>query len=646
MMTRAALLTLATLLAACQVAPAKADKGEASADADKDKEKEGEKKDDAPAIPGMAGLGNLGPLGAMMAQKLEEPGPYDALKASAGFAKDKPHWLSMRLEGQVAEMTEVSLSLGGPPTPTLELEPFLARLAKAAADPQVKGLVLRIDELALDWSSAEELRAGLVAFKGGGARQVACHADMAFNPVYHLLSACDRVGLPPHGMITISGAAATPVHIKGLLDRLGIVADFIHVGAFKGAAEPLTRTAPSKEMEETLGAIVDQYYATQKKGLTEGRGLDEGAAVAAIDRALFHAEAAKEAGLVDEIAVFEDFRAGALAGSEWTTLKLKEGEGAFDFSKLQVFLGLMPPKTPQVPHVALVYALGNIIDGDGEGILGARGQIAGHTLATAIRRMADDDKIAAIVLRVNSGGGSAIASEQIAQAIVAAKARKPVVVSMGRVAASGGYYISTNATKIFALPETLTGSIGVVGGKLALDKALGRIGINTYHIGRGKRSALWSMMTPWTADERASMLEMMEAAYKIFVTRVAEGRGKTYEQIHEIAQGRVWTGAAARERGLVDELGGLEAALAEARSLAKVDASVALEVYPPEPTLKDIVASLGPVSLPIGMRAALAEIEAHAGEKVAAAVEDTLGKVMLLRAEPVLTVAFEPAIFE
>ncbi|MCA9660346.1 MAG: signal peptide peptidase SppA [Myxococcales bacterium] len=649
-MRSSTILALATILAACQP-PSSQAKGAAKEEAEDKDDKQGEdgdKKDESASSPfgGMGGLGQLGPLGAMMANKLEEPGPYDALKSSPGFKKDQPHWLTLELSGTVSEMKEISISLTGSPEPTLELQPFMKRLDKAAAEPNVQGLLLTFDGLGLDWSAAAELNAALRRFKGDGQRSIACHFDTAVNPTYHLATACDRIGVSPHGMITISGAAAQPVHLKGLLDRLGVVADFIHIGAFKGAAEPLTRTAPSKEMEETLGAILDQFYATQKRGLMEGRKVSEERAAELIDQALFGAEEAKAAGLIDDVAVYEDFRADALGGGEWTKLKLSETSEAFDMSKLQVFLGLAPPKTPKVPHVALVYALGNIIDGDGQGILGARAEIAGHTLSTAIRRMADDDNVAAIVLRVNSGGGSAIASEQITQAILEAKKRKPVIATMGRVAASGGYYISSNATKIYALPDTLTGSIGVIGGKITVEKALGKLGINTYHYGRGERSAMWSMTTPWTAGERESMRAWMTKAYDLFLERCAQGRGMTTEAVHEVAQGRVWTGTDAKARGLVDELGGLEEALAEARALAKVGDDVALEVYPPEPTLKDIVKSIGPMSAPFGVQAALAEIEATAGTKTAQAVAQTLEGIFSLRQQQVQARLFFPVVFD
>jgi protease-4 len=254
-----------------------------------------------------------------------------------------------------------------------------------------------------------------------------------------------------------------------------------------------------------------------------------------------------------------------------------------------------------------------------------------------------------VVLRIDSGGGSAQASELIWRAIAALRAKKPVIVSMSDVAASGGYYIACGATKIFALDDTLTGSIGVVGGKLALQNALARIGVNTFPMGRGKRATMTRSLGPWTDDQRAALRSTMEEVYRVFVGRVAEGRHKTPGDVQPIAQGRVWTGTKAKELGLIDEIGGLDAALAEARRLAKVDASSALEVYPPAPTLRDIVAGFGDVQSPLGLssdaaravQAAVAQLQL-VDPTVAAATEHLVKLVLSFRSSTIQAVAMLP----
>ena len=300
------------------------------------------------------------------------------------------------------------------------------------------------------------------------------------------MAACDRIGLAPLGDVAITGPAAMPIHVKALLDKLGITADFLHVGDYKGAAEPLTRDAPSKFMEETLGAILDRRYATLVDIIATERKLDAATVKGLIDTGLFPSDQAKAAKLVDEVASWEAFRDEAVgAQGAWTIIKLKaEHSDIESIALLMRFVGMVPLDRPTAPHVAVIYAIGDIVDGDGDGVLGARQQIASHTLVATLRALTDDASVKAVVLRIDSGGGSAQASELIWRAVADLKAKKPVVVSMSDVAASGGYYIASGATKIFALPDTLTGSIGVVGGKLAIGPALGRSSaVNTFSMG-------------------------------------------------------------------------------------------------------------------------------------------------------------------
>ena len=386
----------------------------------------------APATSPPAGnpLAALGPLTAMMAQNLEQPGPYDAPTKSKDFDKDATHWLTYDLKGPIDDLSPMSL-LGGGGEAT-ELRALTERLRKAAADPKVRGLVLRFDKPELDMASAQDLHSALLNFRGAsGVRRLVCHTDGASNIAYYVMTACDRIGLQPLGEIALTGPAATPIHLKGLLDRLGVEADFVHVGAFKGAAEPLTRREPSKEMLATLDAIIQQVYDSMIDALVLSRGFTRDEVVKIIDTGMFFADAAVAARLVDKVAPYEDFRAEVTEGAPWTRMKLKEGAGpaGFDLAKLQVFLGMLPATRPSEPHVALVYAVGNIIDGRGGGLIGARKEIAGRTLSAALQNLAADDKVSAVVLRVNSGGGSAQASEEIWRSVAALKLKKPVYVS-------------------------------------------------------------------------------------------------------------------------------------------------------------------------------------------------------------------------
>lgn len=558
----------------------------------------------------------LANLAKMLGEGLDKPGPYDEPRHSENYADGIDHWAVLELEGPIGEIESMSLLN---PEMTKPLRKLTDRIDALVADDHVKGIVLRTTNLPISITAAEELRQTLVAAKGK-VETLACHTEGVSNAAYHVLTACDQISVAPLGEVVVTGAAATPVHIKGLLDRFDIKADFLHVGAYKGAAEPLTRDAPSKQMLETLQGIVDETYETLRAGIVEGRGLTQAEAEAAIDEAIFVDKAAVDAKLADGIATWEAFLAETTGGAPWKLIRDKDDDGGAlaQLMKVQRFLGLVEPERPFGDHIALVYAVGNVVDGKGGGAVGAREQIASRTLSATMRALGNDDAVKAVVLRVDSPGGSALASEQIHAAVAEVVARKPVVVSMASVAASGGYYISAGATKIYASPTTLTGSIGVVGGKLVIGGALESFGVKAYEVGRGARAMLFSTMKPWTTDERAAIQSMMDTTYERFLEHVAAGRKMTRDEVHEIAQGRVWTGTAAKERGLVDELGGLDAALAAAAELGEVELSAGLEVYPGPPTLRDLVGSFGNVGLGPLDAGALADMSSWVGSGHAA----------------------------
>jgi protease-4 len=588
---------------------------------------------------GLSGLDLQGML-ERVKESIDTPGPYESPKQAKDFDEQKPHWGVLSLSGSIVERESFSLTGGSRGTELSTLATRLRALAKVEA---LQGLILRIDELEISMPDLVELRDAMQDFRNAH-KQLYCHVENASNTTYLVLAGCDKIGLAPLGSIVISGPAAMPIHVKPLLDKLAVEADFIHVGAYKGAAEPLTRDAPSKEMEETLGAILDQRYQSMVEDIATSRHLDPQAVKGLIDVALFPADAAKQAKLVDEVASWEDFRDAMKV--PWTKIEIEpdDKDQLASMVKLARFFGAMPPERPIGAHVALVYALGDIKDGDGDGVLGARQEIASHTLVSALRALAADDSVKAVVLRIDSGGGSAQASELIWATVEQLKAKKPVIVSMSDVAASGGYYIASGATKIYAQTNTLTGSIGVVGGHIAPSAALAKLGVNTFPMGRGKHATMMASLAPWSPEQKALMLRHMEQVYNTFVARVAQGRNKTVDQVLPIAQGRVWTGAKALELGLVDAIGGLDAALAEARKLAKVDADMALELYPPSPTLRDVLAGWGQVHAPLGAstEATLVASLRALDPRIAAAAERLLQLVMSFRTTPIQTVALLP----
>jgi protease IV len=628
----------AVVLASCQGSgggsPSTADRASGSAAAGDPWARQGDDRDD-----GIGGFDLQRGLAAI-AENLAKPGPYEAPTQSSGFDAAKQHWGVLALSGDVVERQALSLT-GGQGT---ELAVLTARLRELATQDELAGLILRIGGMSISLPDTIELRAAIHDLRKAG-KTVACHAEDADNASYVVLAACDRIGLAPLGDVEITGPTLLPIHVKSLLDKLGIRADFLHVGAYKGAAEPLTHDAPSRQTEETYAAILDRRYLTMVEVIAASRKLSPATVKELIDTGLFSAEDAREARLIDDVGSFEAFRREVTRDGPWTRLELApEATGQIAMAmSLWRFLGALPPERPTGDHVAVVYALGDIIDGTGDGVLGARAQIASGTLVAALRAIADDDAVKAVVLRIDSGGGSAQASELIWRAVSELAARKPVIASMSDVAASGGYYIACGATKIFALDDTLTGSIGVVGGKLAPREALARLGVRAFPMGRGKRATMAASLGPWTDDERAVIRRSMEAVYRTFVDRVAAGRRKKPDEVHAIAQGRVWTGSKARELGLVDEIGGLDAALAEARKLAKVDPEVGLEIYPPAPTLHDVLAGFGQVRAPAGIasdttRAALAALD----PAVAAATEHLVKLVLSFRSSTIQAVAMLP----
>jgi protease IV len=573
---------------------------------------------------------------AKIRDSVEKPGFYEPPEHSADYQADKPHWGVLKLSGDIVEREAFSFT-GGRGT---ELRQLIDRLRELAKDDQLRGVVLRVGTVAISLPDVVELRAAMHDFRAA-KKQLYCHTENVANAGYLALAACDKIALAPLGDVAITGPAAMPIHVKGLLDKVGIQADFIHVGAYKGAAEPLTRDAPSHEMEETLGAILDRRYDTMVEVIAKDRGIDAAEVKRLIDTGLFAADEAKAKHLVDEVAPFETFRDGTKA--PWTRLELepehRDQLGAY--LKLARFIGAMPPERPTGDHVAIVYAIGNIVDGDGDGLLGARQEIAAHTLVPALHALAADAAVKAVVLRIDSGGGSAQASELIWSAIAELKAKKPVVVSMSDVAASGGYYIASGATKIFALEDTLTGSIGVVGGRIAPAAALAKLGVNTFPMGRGKHATMMASFQPWTPDEKQVIETTMKQVYATFVGRVAAGRGKTTDEVEHMAQGRVWTGAKAKELGLVDAIGGLDAAIAEADKLAKVDPASDLEIYPPAPTLRDFIHGWGGVRAPFGLSAQM-EIARELDPRIAAAAERLVGLVLSFRDTHIQALAILP----
>lgn len=472
------------------------------------------------------------------------------------------------------------------------LHKVIERIEKAGKDDKIQGIVLKLDSPGMGRGKIEELRGALLRARKAG-KKVYALVDEVSNGDYLLATACDEIIMPASGTVSISGVRAEVTFYKDLLDKLGVKADMLQVGDFKGAAEPFTRSDMSPEFRQQFESLIDDVYQQMVETIAADRKLDRHRVRELIDEGLFTAAEAKEKGLIDRVAYEDEFRATLKEQSKADEVKLVKDYGKqkvdADFSGLGGFMKLMDMMAGREPReksgknkkIAVVYAVGVIMPGDSAtGLFGSA--LGGDTLVKALRDAEEDDKVAAIVLRVNSPGGSALASDLVWREVT--RIKKPIVASMGDMAASGGYYISMGADKIVAEPATLTGSIGVVGGKLALGGLMKKAGVNTEVVSRGKNSGWESIDRPFTESERAAWLKIMQDIYKQFTTKAAEGRKMELSKLEELAQGKLYTGRQAVEKKLVDQVGTLEDAIAEARKLAGIAESETIDrVILPKP---------------------------------------------------------------
>lgn len=455
----------------------------------------------------------------------------------------------------------------------------IKRMKRAAKDKKLNAVVILLRNPAIGRGKVHELRTAIEELRSTG-KQVWAQMEMATPADYLIACSCDKIIMPESGFMILPGTRAEVMFYRNLFDKLEIEPDMLQMGDFKGAAEPFMREKLSPEFRKQLDTVLSDFHAQMVEQIAAARGISESEVQDVIDKGLLTANDAKEAGLIDMIGYDEDWKS-ELVGGEDTELKLVEKYAKkqvnTDFSGMAGFIRMMElfsgskttSKKSKQDKIAVVYAVGAITTGKSASSLMGGQTMGSDTIVEALEKAADDDKVAAIVLRVNSPGGSALASDLIWNKI--RQIDKPVVCSMGDVAGSGGYYISMGCDKIFAEPNTLTGSIGVVSGKLALGKTMEKIGLTTDVISYGKNSGMFGINERFSDSERAVMRKMMEDTYEQFTSKAAAGRGMELEDLMKLAGGRVWSGRQARENGLVDEIGTLDDAIAAAQELAKMD---------------------------------------------------------------------------
>jgi len=483
---------------------------------------------------------------------------------------------------------------GAAPT---SMKSLLSRFKKARQDSDVRAVVLDIGHSTLGAAQVEELHAALMSFRAVD-KDVYVNSDTLTNWTYALSTAASHISLVPTGDIWLTGLYSESPYIRGALDKLGIVPVVEHCGDFKSAGEFLYRTGPSKPAEEMYAWLFDGLYDGLVGLIATGRNMKKDHVLALIDNGPYSAEEALKAGMIDAIQHRQDFIAD-LKSRYGKDVEVVTDYGQDDdmampednfFAMFEFMMNMMNP-TPKVytePSVAIVYVEGSISTGEAKpSPFGQSDGAYSTSIRKALDEAASEDTVKAVVLRVDSPGGSALASEIILDATKRVAAKKPLIVSMGNVAGSGGYYVTCASDMIFADRNTITASIGVISGKLVTTDAWDSIGINWHSRQRGKMAGMMSTSTTYSDEERAKIRHYMTNVYDIFKGHVVAARGDLLTKpIDELAEGRVFTGAQALELGLIDKIGGLSDAIKYAANRAKLG-DYDIRVIPEPPSLFD-----------------------------------------------------------
>jgi len=479
--------------------------------------------------------------------------------------------LALDLRAPMVDSARPAFDFG--PRPVTVMDTVLA-LDAAERDPRVKGVLLRLGSANLPIAQAEEIGAALKKFRASGKFVIAHSQGFVAAGLGDYLAAshAGEIWMQPRAPFTAAGEGGTQIFLRGLLDKVGAVPQIVKRADYKSAADQYMEKGMTPADREQTTRLLQSWYDTATADAAADRHLSRDRLIAALDASPQFAEGARAAGLIDRIGYDDDAQAAALAqaGSDAKLVPLaqfaraREGAAAFGSG----------------PRIALVEASGEILDGSAGGVDDV---IAGDTMAKAIRAATADKDVKAIVLRVDSPGGSVTASDQILDAVKKAQAAgKPVVVSMGGVAASGGYFISLSANRIVAEPGTITGSIGVLTGKVSVDRSLALAGVGTDTIGVGRNALYNSPFQPYSDEQLAALNREADVIYADFTQKVADGRKLPLAKVQAIAKGRVWSGADAKANGLVDTLGGFWTAADTAKRLAGLspDTRAAFRVYP------------------------------------------------------------------
>jgi protease-4 len=495
--------------------------------------------------------------------------------------------LVLNLEGDIPEVPAVDVEiplLQAQASPTVR--DLWTAIHAAASDSRIKAIALKPHNLSIGWAKLQELRENLTDFKRSG-KPVYAYLQTPGMHEYYLASVADRIYVSPDDYLRVKGFRVESTFIKGTLDKLGITFDVDHIGRYKDAGDALTRTNMSPETREVLNQVLDQIYGSFCNGVAEGRHKSAADIQALIDQGPFLAMPAKQAGLIDEL---------GYESQMYRDLASRAKTDKLDKVSYKSYVKTNPGTGTRI---ALLSGEGDIIRGKVDQPFGQGQVIASETFSKTIERVRNDNSVRGVILRVDSPGGDAVASDEILHELKLLAAKKPLVISMSDLAASGGYFISMTGNPIVAYPDTITGSIGVIYGKPNLHGLYDKIGVTKDMLTRGRFADIDSDYKPLSDAEKQKLHDGIMSTYRSFVTKVAAARKKTYDEIDPIAQGRVWMGAQAHKNGLVDRLGGLNVAVQLIRERAKLGANEAVNLisYPPRRSVLDALFNSSPETM-------------------------------------------------
>ena len=486
--------------------------------------------------------------------------------------------LVLHLSGNLPEKPPIEFSIPGLAERTsITVESVWSMLRRAASDSRVKAVVFEPEDVSAGWATMQEVHADLETFRKSGKPLIAWLRSPTLRD-YYMATAASKIYMPPTDLLNLKGIGFQLMFFKNTFDKLGVQMDVEHAGKYKDYGDQWTKTSMSPETKEVMNSLVDGLYGDLVDTIAKGRGKDAATIRATIDNGPFLAKNAKAAGLIDDIRYEDEVFGEMKTALRQTSLKKANEKDYSRITDASAGLGAQD-------QIAFVVGEGTIArgeDGEGDGL-------ESGAFVRMLEKVGSDSSLKAVIIRINSPGGEVVASDDMWRAMNQLATKKPLVISMADEAASGGYYMAMTGSPVIAYPGTITGSIGVVFGKPNLHGLYDKLGITKDSVSRGKFAMIDSDYESLTPEGRQKLKEGIDSTYEDFLAKVSKARKKPVSEIEPVAQGRVWLGNQAKDKGLVDEMGGIDAAVAKARQLAGIPASsrVSLVLYPGKRSLLD-----------------------------------------------------------